>query len=164
MKPLWEEYPGIPWGSIGWRMGAGEDYSIEWNKWYGSLSKEEKEKYKSKWPEHEGWQGFYAFIEGGVMPPWVVQRREEFKKAALPPEAHESSIKEYKRIVGLIKHYFTKPPVFVRAIDEEFDGLYCDPSGFVWGVVLPPKSSPCLKRYTGRLIGDNNLEVNQPIT
>lgn len=36
MKPPWKEFD-YPYGSLGWRMGAGEDYIDEWFNWFNSL-------------------------------------------------------------------------------------------------------------------------------
>ena len=33
MLPVWLQYPEIPQGSIGWRMGYGEAYSSEFYDW-----------------------------------------------------------------------------------------------------------------------------------
>jgi N-glycosidase YbiA len=38
LLPPWEKYPDIPLWSIGWRMGYGEDYMIEWTVWFHGLS------------------------------------------------------------------------------------------------------------------------------
>lgn len=55
MAPLWLKYPGIPQGSIGWRMGYGEDYAMEFYSWYHTLSKEKKEEFDKKFPEPVCW-------------------------------------------------------------------------------------------------------------
>lgn len=164
MKPVWAAFPDIPWGSIGWRMGSGEDYCGEWRGWYCKLDELDKRAYKNQWPEPEPWKGFYDFIDHGTTPPWVGQRRDEIKLAAVPPNSNETEITSPRRVQGLIKYYFKAPPVSIRARDEDFDALYCDPSGYVWGVRFPLEGSPILKRYSGYLIGGNNLEVKQPIT
>ena len=164
MNPVWIEFPDIPWGSIGWRMGAGEDYWAEWRSWYSNLSEAEQISYKAKWSEPKPWQGFFDLIEHGITPPWVGKRRDEIKAAAIPPNEGEVEITSPRRIQGLIKYYFKAPAISIRARDEDFDGLYCDPSGFVWGVRFPLEGNPIIKRYSGYLIGGNNLEVKQPIT
>lgn len=51
MAPLWLMYPQIPKGSIGWRMGYGEDYEMKFSEWFHNLTKEEKEEFNSKFPE-----------------------------------------------------------------------------------------------------------------
>ena len=164
MNPVWVEFPDIPWGSIGWRMGAGEDYWAEWCSWYSSLSETEKTSYKSQWMEPEPWVGFFSFIDDGTTPPWVGKRRDQIKAAAVSPNDNENEITSPRRVQGLIKYYFKAPPIAIRARDEEFDGLYCDPSGYVWGVKFSNEGGHIIKRYSGYLIGSNNLEVKQPIT
>lgn len=56
MAPLWLMYPEIPEGSIGWRMGYGEDYRIKFYKWFQTLSVEEQKEYNSKFPKPVCWQ------------------------------------------------------------------------------------------------------------
>ena len=163
MKPLWKEFPNIPWGSIGWRMGAGETYSHNWNNWFKKLSSEEKVKYKNSWPEEKNWVGFYAFIENGTPPPSVIERHKRLLEAAVPPSENEEYIDEPFRLQGLIKHYFKSPVVIIRARDEDFDALFCDHKGFVWGVKYVLGGSPYLKKYSGYLIGEDNQQVQQPI-
>jgi len=51
LLPPWLKYPEIPDGSIGWRMGAGEDYMILCRIWFACLSKDEKALYKKKYPK-----------------------------------------------------------------------------------------------------------------
>lgn len=55
MAPLWLKYPGIPQGSLGWRMGYGEEYAMQFNQWYHTLSKEKKEEFDKKYPEPVCW-------------------------------------------------------------------------------------------------------------
>lgn len=53
-KPVWVAFPKIPWGSIGWRMGPGEDYWHAWIAWFKAQSAEVRSSYKETWPEPEG--------------------------------------------------------------------------------------------------------------
>lgn len=55
MSPLWLMYPWIAEGSIGWRMGYGEDYSYDFYKWFGKLSDLEKKEYNEKFPKPVMW-------------------------------------------------------------------------------------------------------------
>ena len=61
----WLEYPHIGLGSIGWRMGDGEDYWMQFDNWYGGLSGDQKAAYRTRYPEPtevaQGlpWTGFY---------------------------------------------------------------------------------------------------------
>lgn len=56
MAPLWLMYPEIPEGSIGWRMGYGEDYILKFHKWFQTLSVEEQKEYNSKFPKPICWE------------------------------------------------------------------------------------------------------------
>jgi hypothetical protein len=58
MEPPWKvfDYPQL---SLGWRMGAGEDYRDEWYEWFRQLSREEQRSYIFRYPEPEDWFGFY---------------------------------------------------------------------------------------------------------
>ena len=59
MLPLWLKFPNIPAYSIGWRMGAGEDYRYAWAEWYDALADEERRRYQERYPAPEEWEGFY---------------------------------------------------------------------------------------------------------
>ena len=65
LAPPWIARPDIPFGSIGWRMGSGEDYWFEFDGWYRALSPGQKSEFKAKYPEpsevEQGlpWTGFY---------------------------------------------------------------------------------------------------------
>jgi hypothetical protein len=59
MKPPWLQFPEIKLGSLGWRMGDGEDYWYSWQDWYVSLSEEARSSYREKFPEPPSWEGFY---------------------------------------------------------------------------------------------------------
>lgn len=56
MAPLWIMYPHIPNGSIGWRMGYGENYAIDFYEWFYKLTDEKKQKYKEWFPEPKIWR------------------------------------------------------------------------------------------------------------
>jgi hypothetical protein len=55
MNPPWIEFPDIPPGSIGWRMGAGEDYIDKWRKWLDSINESERLEYEGKFPTPPLW-------------------------------------------------------------------------------------------------------------
>ena len=59
MSPPWQQYPEIPLGSIGWRMGRGEDYWLEFDQWFRSKPAEARASYIEQYPEPPGWDGFY---------------------------------------------------------------------------------------------------------
>lgn len=74
MEPPWIKYPKIAWGSMGWRMGAGEDYWCDWVGWYKKLSDNQKIEFKNTWEEPDGWLGFFNFIEYKKIPSWMKER------------------------------------------------------------------------------------------
>lgn len=56
MAPLWLMYPNIPEGSIGWRMGYGENYAGKFWEWYYSLPEQEKKEFNRKFPKPICWE------------------------------------------------------------------------------------------------------------
>lgn len=137
MNPVWIEFPNIPWGSVGWRMGCGEDYWGKWNKWYSNLPEADKAEYKKKWREVEGWEGFYGFVENGVTPPWVIAEQEKTQAAAKPPEKYENVITERYRVKWLMTRYMKMVGHISGETDEYFNQLRCEePDGTKWIVYL----------------------------
>jgi hypothetical protein len=59
MAPLWLMYPHISRCSIGWRMGYGEAYAIDFVDWYSSLYADEQQQFQQMFPEPKGWLGWY---------------------------------------------------------------------------------------------------------
>ena len=59
MAPLWLMYPDISSGSIGWRMGSGEEYKFEFIDWYDVLSVDEQKQFQQMFPAPKGWQGWF---------------------------------------------------------------------------------------------------------
>lgn len=62
MPPPWLMYPHILQGSIGWRMGYGEDYMMKFHKWFSELSESDQDNYKEMFPgplNFIGWYGKY---------------------------------------------------------------------------------------------------------
>jgi hypothetical protein len=91
--------------------------------------------------------------------------QEEYEKI---PERFEVLIEGVQRVKWLVTRYLKRPPKLIRARDEIFDDLLCDPEGYVWGLVIPNSEPgvfkpPYLKRCTSYLVGEDNLEVKQPI-
>ena len=64
MDAPWQALPDIPAGSIGWRMGRGEDYIMAFWKWFNALTPPHQATYKDEHPEPEGWRGFYSSWHG----------------------------------------------------------------------------------------------------
>lgn len=61
--PPWIKYPNIPLGSIGWRMGAGEDYWFSFRDWWLLQPGAVRLKVKTAHPEPESWSGFYSRLK-----------------------------------------------------------------------------------------------------
>lgn len=59
LLPPWLAYPEIERGSIGWRMGYGEDYLMKWGSWYNALQPEEATEYQQLFPEPITWKGYW---------------------------------------------------------------------------------------------------------
>ena len=54
MEPPWIKHPDIPAGSVGWRMGRGEEYYNEFYRWFSALTPAEQEEYvRSNAPPYE---------------------------------------------------------------------------------------------------------------
>ena len=62
MLPPWIKYPHIPAGSVGWRMGPGEDYWMDFLWWMRKLSESDFEAYKLANPAPSGWDNFYTMM------------------------------------------------------------------------------------------------------
>ena len=59
LEPPWVVFDYPP-GSLGWRMGLGENYYNAWIKWWDNLwPQERRDAYAAKYPEPEQWSGFY---------------------------------------------------------------------------------------------------------
>jgi hypothetical protein len=59
LPPPWEAFPMIPRGSIGWRMGSGEDYIGDWYRWIQALTLPQFEAYQARHPAPGPWQSIY---------------------------------------------------------------------------------------------------------
>lgn len=62
LQPPWLVIPGRDMTHLVWRMGSGEDYNHAFYKYYSSLSEHEQALYSKKYPEPDGWSGYYALI------------------------------------------------------------------------------------------------------
>lgn len=60
LPPPWLKHPEISAGSIGWRMGYGEDYMDQFDRWFATLGSGDRDEYRIHYPEPDGWYGFYA--------------------------------------------------------------------------------------------------------
>jgi len=59
MPPLWMMYPHISRYCIGWRMGYGEGYKIDFFRWQKTLSADEKSQYIEMFPSPKLWRGYW---------------------------------------------------------------------------------------------------------
>lgn len=132
MKPVWIAFPRIPWGSVGWRMGHGEDYWHAWAPWFNALAPDARDAYKSRWPEPEGWMGFYEFIETGKLPGWINEQQKKVAEAAIPPQPGETSIGGYHRVLWLIRQHFKRIRSDRTTEDESIAEIYEAPDGQLW--------------------------------
>jgi len=65
--PPWIAYPNLPFGSIGWRMGKGEDHYNQFYRFISGLPGAELTAYVAENPEAPGWEGIYERIRAH---PW----------------------------------------------------------------------------------------------
>ena len=68
--PPWLAYPALQRGSIGWRMGYGEDYLTRFFSWYDVLPEKEQAAYRRLFPEPITWRGWWD----GVDRSWYYRR------------------------------------------------------------------------------------------
>jgi len=61
MLPPWKKYSDIPLGSLGWRMGAGEDYWYKFVAWYGTQDSKTRKEYKEIYPKPDDWDNFWPY-------------------------------------------------------------------------------------------------------
>src|SRR4029453_3275061 len=101
-----------------------------------------------RWPEPEGWIGFYAYIETGAHPPWFLERQRKIAEAAKPPMPSESEISDYYRILWLIRSHFSRSPEYTAANEksEWFAEIYTSPDGGKWRLTGLKTHGMLLKR------------------
>ena len=59
LPPPWIKFPSMDPFSIGWRMGAGEDYKFKFNDWLKTLSQDEQRQYQQLFAEPATWRGYW---------------------------------------------------------------------------------------------------------
>jgi len=64
LVPPWIKYPNIHRGSIGWRMGFGEDYWVQFQEWWKAQSSEVRQRIQAKYPDDGDWSGFWQMANG----------------------------------------------------------------------------------------------------
>jgi len=143
MNPPWTEFPNIPMGSAGWRMGYGEPYMQSWNAWYRALPPDEQRTYQTAWCEPQSWAGFYRYIDDGVLPPSVAEHRARLAEPQLPPSPDERRITDQYRALWLIRHFMRHigafevsnrhpSPYLGQREGEDLIGFYEEPNGSWW--------------------------------
>ena len=68
MEPPWTKHREIPAGSIGWRMGDGEDYYNQFYRWFSALSEPEQEAFARANEPPPEWSDLYTTIKAH---PWL---------------------------------------------------------------------------------------------
>lgn len=170
LLPPWKYWPELPWGSAGWRMGQGEQHMQAWLRQFRAMSDGQRAAYRAEWPEVEDWKGFYLTVETGAPPPWVTEEAGRVSAAALPPRPGEDRISERYRVKWLATQHFSRLKRGLRDPDDQtLNELYVDAEGWVWKLVLSAGTSgsfapPHFVRHRGRLIGPDNVAVEQPVT
>jgi hypothetical protein len=62
IPPPWIFDPELPRGSIGWRMGGGQDDLAKWQKMFIALSPLLKKEYMEKYPAPAEWESMYQYL------------------------------------------------------------------------------------------------------
>ncbi|MBX9747570.1 MAG: hypothetical protein K2X34_11760 [Hyphomonadaceae bacterium] len=70
MKPPWEQYPDQERSDLGWRMGAGEDYLVEFERWFSAQTPDQRVQFAGSHAEPESWIGYYTGWDVPMAPPW----------------------------------------------------------------------------------------------
>jgi hypothetical protein len=153
-NPPWVEFPDIPMGSLGWRMGFGEQYWNKWSQWYLSLPEALRTEFKQQWQEPPEWTGIYSFIERGILPDVFQERQRKLTEPQLPPSADEEEITDYYRIVWLLRHHLKREvyPYGVHGeqrntkLDEDQVEFHSEPAGTIWRLGFLSKGGLRLSR------------------
>ena len=62
MVPPWVKYPNLPSGSAGWRMGQGESYWLNLQKWWRQQSEDVREAVRVAHPPPPTWSKLYIAL------------------------------------------------------------------------------------------------------
>ena len=65
MVPPWFKFPNLPRGSMGWRMGIGEEYKDKFSNWLMAQTGAIKLRIREKYSEPPEWEGFYNKMKNG---------------------------------------------------------------------------------------------------
>lgn len=167
MNPPWAEFPGIPMGSAGWRMGHGESHLRRWNAWYRALPPEERRTYQTAWREPESWVGFYRYKDDGVLPPSIAEHRARLDEPQPPPSPDERRITEQYRALWLTRHFMQRigafdvsnrhpSPYLGQRDGEDLIGFYEEPNGSWWRLSSQIAGGVELLRIDAELLRDWN--------
>ena len=165
MNPPWAEFPDIPMGSAGWRMGYGEPYLQSWNAWYRNLPPDERRQYQTAWCEPESWVWFYRYCDDGVLPPSVAEHRARLGDPQLPPSPNERKISDQYRALWLIRQFMRRvdafevanrhpSPYLGRREGEDLIGFYEEPNGSWWRLSSPNTGGLEMLRINAELLRD----------
>jgi hypothetical protein len=115
--PPWLAFPDLEPESIGWRMGAGESHLYELSVFLSHCSAEERAAYVEKYPEPQGWTGWYSgdglVIEGARL----FEIAEEMRIAT-----SISDDKNRLAVVGRRDDSLYRVRLFRRATDTWYSG------------------------------------------
>lgn len=167
MNPPWVEFPDIPMGSAGWRMGHGEPYMQRWLSCYRALPSGERSVYQTSWPAPRGWAGFFTYVDDGTLPPSVAERLARLEEPQLPPSPDERRILDYYRVQWLIRHHMRQvdpfqvsdrhpSPYLGQRDGEHLMGYYEGPDGSWWRVSNPDCGGLEMLRIDAALLRDWN--------
>ncbi len=59
MNAPWIEYPELPFGSLGWRMGGGEGYLDMFLEWFYQQDKNSLDSFFAQYPPPDEWSKFF---------------------------------------------------------------------------------------------------------
>lgn len=163
MNPPWIEFPDIPMGSAGWRMGHGEPYMQRWLAFYQALQARERSDYKISWPAPRSWGGFFAYVDEGTLPPSVTERRARLEEPQLAPSPGERRIVDYYRVQWLIRHHMQQldsfqvsarypSPYIGQRVGEHLMGYYEAADGSWWRVSNPDRGGLEMLRVDADLL------------
>lgn len=68
MNPPWVKYPNLPRTSMGWRMGAGEEYREEFEGWWVKQTGSQRAIIMTSYPEPATWAGFWKSLPNSLPP------------------------------------------------------------------------------------------------
>lgn len=165
MNPPWAEFPDIPMGSAGWRMGHGEPYMQRWVAFYRALQLDESHTYRKSWPEPRSWTGFFGYIDDGILPPSAAERLARLEVPQQPPSPDERSISDGIRAQWLIRHHMRQigafqiadrfpSPYLGQRQGEVLIGYYEEPEGSWWRVSSLDRGGLEMLRVDAQLLRD----------